>query len=211
MIYNCNLRKRESAGANILVEKVKVKRIIVSAAAVIAAIAVMSIAGVAQAKTSANYKIGDKIKSFTLRDDKGHTVRLSQYRGKVVVLDYWAWWCPGCNEEAPHLEREIWRKYKNKNVQVLGVAVEEGKHPAARFRKFRKAHGVTYPLLLDEPGVTLLKFGFVGLPQGIVIDSKGRYVSAPTTVAGFKASLKKLAGQTVRHRPAPSTKRVNIG
>jgi len=149
-------------------------------------------AGMATAKKFAIYKIGDTVADFALKDDAGRTIRLSEFRGKVVVLDFYASWCPGCNEAAPHVEKEIWQKYKGRNVQVLGIAVQEGKDPAPKFRKFRKDHGVTYPLLLDEPGTIIQKFGFTGIPQGIVIDANGKYVSAPDSVTGVAASLKKL-------------------
>ena len=161
-----------------------------------AAIAVVTLsaicAGMAHAKGKANYKVGDTIADFALKDDQGRTVRLSQFAGKVVVIDFYASWCPGCNEAAPHVEKEIWQKYKGRNVQVLGIAVQEGESPAGKFSKFRKDHGVTYPLLLDEPGVIIQKFGFTGIPQGIVIDGKGKYVSAPDSVDGITATLKKL-------------------
>jgi peroxiredoxin len=175
------------------VEITRVKRKSFSLAAVLIAAVFLSLAGagVAHAR-KANYKVGDTIADFALKSDKGQTVRLSQFRGKVVVIDFYASWCPSCNEAAPHVEKEIWQKYKSRNVQVLGIAVQEGEGPAAKFQKFRKEHGVTYPLLLDEPGNVIQKFGFVGIPQGIVIDAKGKYVSAPDSVAGINASLEKL-------------------
>jgi peroxiredoxin len=172
----------------------RVRRNSVSIGLAAIAAAVLSLVGasIAHAGKNAKYKIGDTIADFALKDDQGKTVRLSEFRGKVVILNFYASWCPGCNEEAPQLEKEIWQKYKSRNVQVLGVAVQEGDAPAAKFKKFRKDHGVTYPLLLDEPGDIIQKFGFVGIPQGIVIDSKGKYVSSPDSVAGFTATLKKL-------------------
>jgi peroxiredoxin len=168
------------------------KRTSISLAVAAATIAILSIAGAAHAKKAANYKIGDTIADFALKDDQGKTVRLSAFRGKLVVLDFYASWCPGCNEAAPHIEKEVWQKYKNRNVQVLGIAVQEGESPAAKFRKFRKDHAVTYPLLLNESGDILIRFGFDGIPQPIVIDTKGKYVSAPNDVAGVTASLDKL-------------------
>lgn len=138
------------------------------------------------------YKIGDTISDFALKDDKGQTVRLSQFRGKVTVLMFYASWCPGCNEEAPHLEKEIWQKYKDKKVQVVGVALQEGDGPFAKMRKFRKDHKLTYPLVLDDPGNIIQKFGFSGIPQGVVIDPKGKYVAESDSVAGLSTSLRKL-------------------
>lgn len=75
---------------------------------------------------------------------------------------------------------------------MLGLALQEGENPVSKIRKFRKEHGLTYPLLSDEPGSIIEKFGFSGIPQDVVIDAKGKYVSAPEDVDGLKASLKKL-------------------
>ena len=86
---------------------------------------------------------------------------------------------------------------------MLGVAIAEGKGPRAKMRKFRKDHGLTYPLLHDEPGVIITKFGFEGIPQDVVINSKGIYVAAPSTIQGLGASLKKLVKWK---KPAAATK-----
>ena len=77
-------------------------------------------------------------------------------------------------------------------MQVLGIALSEGAGPIAKMRSFRKKHGITYPLLLDEPGTIIQKFGFDGIPQDVVIDKSGKYVSAPTAVDDLAKALNKL-------------------
>jgi peroxiredoxin len=77
-------------------------------------------------------------------------------------------------------------------VQVLGLAIQEGDGPIAKMRKFRNDHGLTYPLLHDEPGDIITKFGFEGIPQDVVINAKGTYVAAPDTIEKLTAALKKL-------------------
>ena len=75
---------------------------------------------------------------------------------------------------------------------MLGIALNEGAGGISKLQKFRKAHGVTYPLLLDEPGAIITKFGFTGIPQSVVIDPNGKYVAAPESIPGLIAALKKL-------------------
>ena len=75
---------------------------------------------------------------------------------------------------------------------MLGIALNEGANGTQKMQKFRKAHGVTYPLLLDEPGAIITKFGFSGIPQDVVIDTTGKYVAAPDSIPGVVEALKKL-------------------
>jgi cytochrome c biogenesis protein CcmG, thiol:disulfide interchange protein DsbE len=98
------------------------------------------------------------------------TSSLSDYRGKVVVLNYWASWCPPCRAESPLLER--WhRRLSKSGATVLGVDVQDVDSDA---RAFAKKYGLTYPMLRDGPGDTRDDLGILGLPETFVIDRKGR-------------------------------------
>ena len=98
------------------------------------------------------------------------TGSLADYRGKVVVLNYWASWCPPCREESPLLER--WhRRLTKSDATVLGVDVQDVEGDA---RAFAEKHGLTYPMLRDGPGDTRDDLGILGLPETFVIDRKGR-------------------------------------
>ncbi len=77
-------------------------------------------------------------------------------------------------------------------MQVLGVSIQEGKDPIGKIRRFRKKHRLTYPIVSDEPAVIIQKFGFSGIPQNIVLDARGVYVSAPETIEQTLIALKKL-------------------
>ena len=98
------------------------------------------------------------------------SVPLSSYRGKVVVLNFWASWCGPCRGEAPILER--WhRKLSAEGGTVVGVDVLDVTGDA---RKFIREYGLTYPQLRDGDGSHLKRFEVVGYPETVVLDRRGR-------------------------------------
>lgn len=100
----------------------------------------------------------------------GETVSLSDYRGKIVVVNLWASWCGPCRREQPELER-VWRDFKGKAVQFLGIDVRD---EAAGARAFRDEFGVTYPSLFDPSSEIAAKFKIQVLPSTLLIDSNGK-------------------------------------
>jgi cytochrome c biogenesis protein CcmG/thiol:disulfide interchange protein DsbE len=95
---------------------------------------------------------------------------LADYRGKVVVLNFWASWCEPCREESPLLQR--WhRRMEEQDATVLGVDVLDVTDDA---REFIAQYGLTYPMLRDGGGETQEIFGIVGFPETFVIDRRGR-------------------------------------
>jgi cytochrome c biogenesis protein CcmG, thiol:disulfide interchange protein DsbE len=95
---------------------------------------------------------------------------LADYRGKVVLLNFWASWCEPCREESPLLER--WHKRISKRGgTVLGVDVLDVSSDA---REFIREYRLTYPMLRDRDGDSQGKFGVVGYPETIAIDRQGR-------------------------------------
>jgi cytochrome c biogenesis protein CcmG, thiol:disulfide interchange protein DsbE len=100
-------------------------------------------------------------------------VDLASYRGKVVVLNYWASWCRPCREESPLLER--WHKRISKRGGlVLGVNANDVDYKA---RDFIREYGLTYPQLRDKSSESVPKLGIIGFPETFVIDRRG-YVAA---------------------------------
>lgn len=100
------------------------------------------------------FKLGEKI-NFTLSDIEGKKINLSDYKGKVVLVFFFTTWCPYCSAEAPYIEKEIWKKYKDKGVQVLAIDVLENKKLVAQMSKRFKW---TFPVLLDTDGKVTKKF-----------------------------------------------------
>jgi cytochrome c biogenesis protein CcmG/thiol:disulfide interchange protein DsbE len=114
---------------------------------------------------------GDPAPAITLpRLEGGGRASLADYRGRVVVLNYWASWCDPCRDESPLLQRWHERLAKD-GATVVGVDVQDVDKDALAFIE---EYGLTYPMLRDGPGETRDDFGILGLPETFVIDRKGR-------------------------------------
>jgi cytochrome c biogenesis protein CcmG/thiol:disulfide interchange protein DsbE len=99
-------------------------------------------------------------------------VTLSSFRGKAVVLNFWASWCLPCREEAPRLQA-AWEQWRNKGVVVLGVDAQDFVGDA---RRFIDRYGLTYPNVHDGPGATLGHFGVSGFPETWFVNREGKLV-----------------------------------
>ena len=107
---------------------------------------------------------------FSLPDLKGHTVHLKDFRGKVVVLDFWATWCGPCKMEIPHFV-ELMKRHGEKGLEIVGVAMDET--GADVVRPFVEKNGLHYHVLLGDD-YTANRFGGVNaLPTTFVIDRGG--------------------------------------
>lgn len=110
-----------------------------------------------------------------LPDENGISQALSQYKGKIIVLNFWATWCPPCREEMPELS-QLHDQYKDKNVVVLGVAIDE----LGLVKEFTQATPVSYPLFAAEnEGMALgsdLGNNKGVLPYTLIIGSNGKVV-----------------------------------
>lgn len=108
--------------------------------------------------------------AFTLRGEDGKTYRLADYRGKVVVLNFWATWCPPCRYEMPSMER-AYKKVQDEGIVLLAINVGESED---EIFEFTGRYPVTFPLLLDSDGAVIRRYGVIGLPTTFVIDPRGR-------------------------------------
>lgn len=99
----------------------------------------------------------------------GTTVRLADYKGKVVLIDFWASWCPPCKASFPALDA-IYREFQGKGLQVLAVNVDERQHDA---ETFLAAHPHRLTVLFDPKGVAPEAFGVKGMPSSFLIDRAG--------------------------------------
>jgi|Deesub1362B_J571_1020462.scaffolds.fasta_scaffold00125_25 peroxiredoxin len=115
-----------------------------------------------------------KAEDFLLPSLQGGVYRLSDFKGKVVVINFWASWCRECIKEMPQLE-ELYRRYKDKGLVVIGINIDRSKQKAALMIKNL---GISYPVLHDEKGdVFIKKYTVVGLPSTFIVDKEGRVVA----------------------------------
>ena len=120
--------------------------------------------------------------------DGGGDVKLSSYRGKVVVLNFWASWCPPCKQEAPILSR--WQKrLSHSGGTIVGVDVLDVSSDAERFIA---QHGLDFPHLRDQDGSRLKKFEVVGYPETVVLDRKGRIAATSRGVVDDQFFVKRV-------------------
>ncbi len=108
---------------------------------------------------------------LTLKDVQGRYIRLSDYRGKVVLVNFWATWCPPCRAEIPDLIR-LQREYRVRGLQVIGVTYPPQK--LAEVRRFVRKAKVNYPVGLGTKETKLLFSPSETLPMTIVIGTDGR-------------------------------------
>jgi len=111
---------------------------------------------------------------WKLTDLNGKRVSLSDFSGKVVILDFWATWCMPCRIEIPHFV-ELQKQYGAKGLAVIGVSLDEQGPDVVK--RFVKQVGVNYPILIGNEKIAEKYGGIVALPTTFVIDRKGRIVS----------------------------------
>lgn len=110
---------------------------------------------------------------FTLKDADGRVVKLSDYRGKVVLLNFWATWCGPCKIEIPWF-MEFEKKYKDQGFAVLGVAMDEDGWPVVK--PYISDNKINYRILLGNDEVATLYGGVEALPTTVVLDRAGKIV-----------------------------------
>lgn len=134
---------------------------------------------------------------FTLTDFDGNTWKLSDLRGQVVVVNFWATWCVSCKDEADDLE-VAWREYKDRGVQFLGVDYLDQEPKNLEWIEF---YDITYPNGPDIQGRIYNNYGVQGLPETFVVDQDGQiarvYIGAVT-----RAELSSLLDRLLAARPA---------
>src|SRR5713101_6156059 len=138
---------------------------------------------------------------FTLKDLDGKDVSLSQYKGKVVLINFWATWCGPCRIEMPWLI-EMQQKYGDRGFTVLGVAMdEEGKSAVAPFiEKERydvggKSVPVNYPIVLGSDALAEKFGGLLGYPTSILIGRDGKQIKRITGLISYDEILQSIESQ----------------
>jgi peroxiredoxin len=128
--------------------------------------------------TSPAAEISGAAPGFKLVDVNGKSVSLADFKGKVVILDFWATWCPPCKREIPDFIK-LQSEYGSKGVQIVGIALDQPN----KVNAFVKENGMNYPVLMGTNEVAASYGGVEAIPTTFVIDKNGKIV---TKYEGFR-------------------------
>jgi peroxiredoxin len=130
--------------------------------------------GTAQAFAQEALRAGMSAPDWQLNGPTGKTVKFSDFRGKVVILNFSATWCAPCRLEIPYLI-ELQKRYGDRGLAVIGVSLDEQGPDVVK--EFVKQLGVNYPIVIGNEKITEAYGGIEGIPTTFVIDRQGRVVS----------------------------------
>jgi cytochrome c biogenesis protein CcmG, thiol:disulfide interchange protein DsbE len=135
---------------------------------------------------------------FSLPDMSGQQLKLSDYRGKVVLLDFWATWCDPCRDEIPHFV-ELQNKVGDQGFQIIGVSMDDGPEPVRDFyRKFK----MNYPVVMGNAQIGELYGGVLGLPIAFMIGRDGRIYSKHIGATEVSLLEREIEAQLHAQRPS---------
>ncbi|MDZ5710626.1 peroxiredoxin family protein [Jeotgalibacillus haloalkalitolerans] len=127
----------------------------------------------APVESSGAVKEGNTVPSVEVTTLDGETVNLADYRGKKVILNFWATWCPPCMAEMPHMQEYYENEAGEQNVEILAVNLTSKDNGMDRIESFVEDYELTFPILLDETGAMGDEFQAFFIPTTYLIDEEG--------------------------------------
>ena len=136
-------------------------------------------------------KVGDDVPEFVVEMFDGQKINIKDLKGKIVLINFWATWCPPCQEELKRVQKEIIDRFKEKDFVFLAISREESKE---QVEKFRERNGYTFPMGLDPERKIYSKFATATIPRNFIIDKKGKIVEIEVgyTKEAFAKMIEKL-------------------
>lgn len=117
---------------------------------------------------------GDMAPNFTLQTLDGKTVSLADYKGKKVVVNFWATWCTPCRTEMPHMQKYYQKYAQDENVEILALNLTYNDKGPDNVQKFVNSYDLTFPILLMEDDQLLTTYEVLTIPSTMFIDTEGR-------------------------------------
>ena len=115
-------------------------------------------------------EVGLPAPDFTFPDINGKNISLSDYKGKVVLINIWATWCSSCVDEMPSMEK-LYQKLKSENFEILAVSIDSV--GAKVVAPFMKKYKLTFPALMDTAGTIRISYRTTGVPESFIVDKDG--------------------------------------
>ena len=132
-------------------------------------IAVLLLVGIMVASTAMAKDMIGPAPDFTLKSQSGENLKLSEFRGDVVLINFWASWCGPCRQEMPLLD-QLYQRYNPIGFTILGINVEENSDQA---RRLLKEVPVSFPILFDKQNTVSKLYNLVGMPSTMIVDRDG--------------------------------------
>lgn len=136
-------------------------------------------------------EVGNLAPDFALQTLEGKSITLSSLKGKKVILNFWASWCPPCRQEMPDMEK-FYKENNNGEIEILAVNLTDAEKSRADVPTFMKTNGITFPVVLDEKGKVGQLYNVSSIPASFIIDSKGviqKKLVGPMTYESMKSML----------------------
>lgn len=145
---------------------------------IVAFFILFSVKAIAQEDQTTLLKIGDTLPKFSFEIEKGKTVSIGDYKGKLILINLFATWCPPCNTELPLVQKQIWEKYSNNSAFAFFVfGREEGWD---KLIPYKQSKGFTFPILPDADRSIFKLFATQSIPRNIIADENGKIIYQST-------------------------------